>query len=156
MAPGKSQETVERGRREKKDSQDHRTGTWGMASACYLTYVNILNTCGWGEMPIIFKTENLFLVTCVFFKFPELKQIVLPSSWAIFIWKTWSTHTWPHKHLCAQTLGFTMLKAELRDSKLGVWPLLQKCSAVGWRTVFLHSYLFSQMAFGDFNISHRK
>lgn len=33
-----------------------------------------------GEMPVIFKTENLFLATSVFFKFLELKQLVLPGS----------------------------------------------------------------------------
>ena len=41
MVPGKSQETVERGGGEEKDSQGHRMETWGVASACFLTYVNI-------------------------------------------------------------------------------------------------------------------
>ena len=75
-----------------------------MASACYLTYVNILNTCGWGEMPIIFKTENLFLVTCVFFQIPRIKADCSSKLMSYFYLKNMEhTHLTPQASLCTDT-----------------------------------------------------
>lgn len=106
-------------------------------------------------MPIIFKTEILFFTTKHFFKFLELKQIVLPSSQAIFIYSNMEhTHTCLHVHLPAWTLGFVMLKEELRDSKLSVLPPIWKCIAGTQKTVFLHRYSFSQIILWGLKISH--
>ena len=57
-----------------------RRWTCGVAAAWYLAYVNILNICGCGEMPTIFKTETLFLAPSALFKSLELKQIALPGA----------------------------------------------------------------------------
>lgn len=45
------------------DSHGYKDLALGVASVCYVAYVHI---CSWGEMPISFKTEILFLATSVF------------------------------------------------------------------------------------------
>lgn len=105
-------------------------------------------------MPIIFKTEILFFTTKHFFEFLELKQTVLPSSRAIFIYSNME-----HTHLFARTptrmdTGFVMLKIELRDSKHGVLPPGWKWISGAQKIVFLHRSSFSQMILWDLKISH--
>lgn len=92
----------------------------------------------------------------VFFKFLELKQIVFPSLWTIFIYNNMEcTHLFTHPSMGADTWVHYV---EGRAKRQSAWCFITmwKCIAVGRKTIFLYSYSFSQMIFWDFKISHMK